>query len=75
MALEMVQCFLCSIDMKQQSKLAFIHRELRMAGVKENCKGAENLCMLRAMYNAMDKKQQDIVTVNLVETGCRRINY
>ena len=46
-----------------------------MAGVKEKFKHAENLCMLSAMYNAMDKKQQDIVTVSLVETGCRRINY
>ena len=46
-----------------------------MAGVNEKFKGSENLCMLSAMYNAMDKKQQDIVTVSLVETDCRWINY
>jgi hypothetical protein len=46
-----------------------------MAGMNEKFKASENLCMLSAMFNAMDKKQQDIVTVSLSKTDCQRIKY
>ena len=52
-----------------------IHTVSEMAGVNEKFKAGENLCMLSSMYNAMDKKQQDIVTVSLMKTDCRRVNY
>lgn len=44
--------------MKQQSKqnIHRIHKESGMAGMNEKFRAGENLCMLSAMFNAMDKK-------------------
>jgi hypothetical protein len=48
-----------------KAKIRRIHRVSEMAVVNEKFKAGENLCMLSAMYNAMDKKKQDIVTVGV----------
>ena len=55
-----------------KAKIRRIHRVSAMAGVNEKFKGGENLCMLSAMYNAMDKKQQDVITVSFIAFYCRR---
>ena len=38
-----------------------------MAGVIER---VENLCLLSAIFNSMDKAQQDIITVSLILICC-----
>jgi hypothetical protein len=59
--------------MKQQSKQKFhsSQKVSEMAGIIEKFQGGENLCMLSAMFNAMDKKQQDIITVSFILLDCQ----
>jgi hypothetical protein len=39
-----------------KAKIHSIQKVSEMAGIIEKFQGGENLCMLSAMYNAMDKK-------------------
>ena len=41
-----------------------------MAGVIEKFIREENLCLLSSIFNALDKKQQDIITVSLIAMCC-----
>ena len=75
MAYEELQCFRAFGGNRHEAtvkaKIRKSHRDLEMAGVNEKFKAGENLCMLSAMFNAMDKKQQDIITVSFIAVCCQ----
>ena len=53
-----------------KAKIHKIHKGSGTAGVNEKFEAGANLCMLSAMFKAMDKKQQDIITVSFIAVYC-----